>query len=157
MERPKRSADYPPLSRKLSRILQLYIYSPPQCPNRFLSHQNYLPNSTGALPNGIKRPTRSADYSSLHNTCVRNARDLYNYSPPQFHYRLWSHQNYLPNGTGALPKGIKRPTCCADYSSLPNNGVKNPRAIYFFPHSVKNRSGAIKTTYILEPGLFSKG
>jgi hypothetical protein len=33
--------------------------------------------------------------------------ELYSYSTPQCQYRSWSHQNYLPNGTGAHPKWIK--------------------------------------------------
>jgi hypothetical protein len=62
--------------------------------------------------------------------------ELYIYSPPQCQYRLWSHQNYLPNGNGALPKGIKRPTRSADFSPLHNNGVKDARAIHLLYSTV---------------------
>jgi hypothetical protein len=82
--------------------------------------------------------------------------ELYN-NLLQCPYKPWSHQNSLSVGTGALPKGIKRPTRSADYSSLNNNGVKNARAIYLPSSSIHIDPGAISNSYPFVPGLFPKG
>jgi hypothetical protein len=138
-------------------MLVLYIYSPPQFPYRLSSHQNYLPTGTGALPNGIKRPTHSADYSPLHSNGVKNARAIYLLS--------YSVQTGSRNNTASyttiiwiLHKGIKRPKRVADHSPRLSAEVKKGIAIYLLS------SAAFKP--VLEPthrpfqwlmGLFTKG
>jgi hypothetical protein len=70
---------------------------------------------------------------------------------------LWSHQNSLPIGTGALPNGINRPTRSADYTPLSSKGVKIPTTIFLFQSTVPDCPGPIKTTYPLVQGLYPKG
>jgi hypothetical protein len=116
-------------------MIELYIYPPPQFPDRLWSHHNYLPIGTWALPKGI-----NGQHVALATQpyLVTGSRILerYIFSSPHCQERLWSHQNYLHIGAGALLKGMR----CAGYSNLHRSGVKNPRGIYLFYFTVSRKA-----------------
>jgi hypothetical protein len=101
------------------------------------NHQTTYPLVPGLFPKGLRG---QRDALTTHPYLIKGSRiiELYICTSRQCPVRLWSHQNYLPIGNRVLPKGIKRPTCCANYSPPPSDGVKIPRTIFLLSSSVQN-------------------